>query len=263
MGLRQPLGRHHCTHRRPHHATSSWGTSVNHTAGQGTTATNRYGDTATHTEGSDRRRSATPTATPPLHMAGYECNQCLWRHRVSTQPDRATQPTAPDGRPYHSPYYGGAAPTIRRRCITRQWQCPITRRPVTAARRRRSGRGRCHRRSDCVGEYGSGDVECARRRRGRSRQHQRRVFLWIWPERERRCCPSRRNDDDYGHDYDDELRHGRQLCGVARRCHGNQQERCDLLSSGNTWFLPAYGANGVHYQVVAAPPVTTGAAKRC
>jgi hypothetical protein len=23
--------------------------------------------------------------------------------------------------------------------------------------------------------------------------------------------------------------------------------------SGNTWFLPAYGANGVHYQVVAAP----------
>ena len=22
---------------------------------------------------------------------------------------------------------------------------------------------------------------------------------------------------------------------------------------GNTWFLPAYGANGVHYTVVAAP----------
>lgn len=23
--------------------------------------------------------------------------------------------------------------------------------------------------------------------------------------------------------------------------------------SGNTWFQPMYGANGVHYQVVAAP----------
>jgi hypothetical protein len=23
--------------------------------------------------------------------------------------------------------------------------------------------------------------------------------------------------------------------------------------SGNTWFKPAYGANGVHYQVVPAP----------
>jgi hypothetical protein len=23
--------------------------------------------------------------------------------------------------------------------------------------------------------------------------------------------------------------------------------------SGNTWFLPAFGANGVHYTVVAAP----------
>jgi hypothetical protein len=35
---------------------------------------------------------------------------------------------------------------------------------------------------------------------------------------------------------------------VAATVHGQT-----YYASGNTWFLPAYGANGVYYRVVPAP----------
>jgi hypothetical protein len=38
--------------------------------------------------------------------------------------------------------------------------------------------------------------------------------------------------------------------GVAMTINKNGTTCC---LNGNTWFQPAYGANGVHYRVVAAP----------
>jgi len=91
--------------------TTGWGGSETHTYGQGTTATNKYGDTATHAEGSGQTTATNPYGGSATHTYGQGTSATSAYGGSAYHAEGSgytTYNTSSGTTAYHSTYYGGA-----------------------------------------------------------------------------------------------------------------------------------------------------------
>jgi hypothetical protein len=124
--------------------------------------------------------------------------------------------------------------------------------------RRCGGRGCGHRhgdrRCDRVGQYGAATSNAYAAGVATGSAGTAAAYSSGTPQAHNRscgCCAGAGHDD--GNDNHDDLRDGRSYAAVPAGSFPVNKNGTTYYLNGNTWFQPAFGANGVYYRVVAAP----------
>ncbi|MFM0055949.1 hypothetical protein [Paraburkholderia phytofirmans] len=205
------------------------GGSETHTYGQGTTATGRYGDTATHQAGSGQTTATNPYGGSATHTYGQgtsASNAYGGSAYHATGSGYTSYTSASGATAYHSAYYGARYPA---------YHPPVT-----------------------VNTYGSGCYNCG----GWSTAGAAAAGVAVGVAAgaaiaSANTAAATSNAYNAGVAAGAAANPGFAMGAVyavlpagcvAPNVHGTTYYLC-----GNTWFAPAYGANGVYYRVVPAP----------
>lgn len=211
--------------------TTGWGASETHTYGQGTTASNAYGGTASHAMGSGQTSfSNANTGVSGTHYAGVgtQATNAYGTSAYHAQGSGYTTYTAANGATaYHSPYYGGG------------YAYPAYHPPTT------------------VNVYGSGCYNCGGWNTAGAAAAGVAVGMVagaaVASANTAAATTSAYNAGVAAGTASASFSPGAVYAVLPSGAHVVNQNGLTYYVSGNTWFKPAYGANGVYYTVVAAP----------